>query len=97
MQIETESQLRQPTALWRIAMIDLIPLHGLASGTSGQVMQILGCPQEVQRIKEMGIRDGQFVEMVRSGTPCIIRTGMQTLCVRGTELLHVLVQPGAGT
>jgi Fe2+ transport system protein FeoA len=59
-------------------------------------MHVLGCPEHIRRVNEMGIRDGVQVEMVRSGTPCIIRTGMQTLCIRGTDLLNVLVQPGVG-
>jgi ferrous iron transport protein A len=76
-------------------MVDLVPLHHLPSGDSARVMQILGCPEQVQRVKEMGIRDGDEIEMIRSGTPCIIRAGMQTLCVRGNDLLNVLVERGA--
>ena len=78
-----------------IAMYQLVPLNRLASGRYGRVAQILGLPEDVQRVKEMGIRDGIQVEMIRSGTPCIIRTGMQTLCIRGNDLLNVLVEPGA--
>jgi ferrous iron transport protein A len=77
-------------------MYQLVPLNRLASGRNGRVAQILGLPEDVQRVKEMGIRDGILVEMIRSGTPCIIRTGMQTLCIRGNDLLNVLVEPGAG-
>jgi ferrous iron transport protein A len=76
-------------------MHQLVPLHCLASGIRGKVMQILGCPQQVQRVNEMGIRDGAEIEMIRGGSPCIIRAGMQTLCVRGNDLLNVLVEPGA--
>jgi ferrous iron transport protein A len=79
-----------------INMFNAVPLHGLACGDTGQVTHVLGSPQEVQRIRELGITDGARIEMVRSGTPCIIRAGMQTLCVRGNDLLRVLVQPGAG-
>ena len=75
-------------------MFHLVPLHRLPSGDRARVMQILGCPEQVQRFKEMGIRDGAEIQMVRSGTPCIIRTEMQTLCIRGSELLNVLVEPG---
>ena len=76
-------------------MVNLVPLHLLPAGDSARVMQILGCPEQVQRVKEMGIRDGDQIEMIRSGTPCIIRAGMQTLCVRGNDLLNVLVERGA--
>jgi Fe2+ transport system protein FeoA len=75
-------------------MIDLVPLHCLPTGDIARVMHILGCPEQVQRVKEMGIRDGAEIEMVRGGTTCIIRTGMQTLCVRGNDLLNVLVGRG---
>jgi ferrous iron transport protein A len=75
-------------------MVDLVPIHQLPAGGSGRVMHILGCPEQVQRVKEMGIRDGAEIQMVRAGVPCIIRAGMQTLCVRGSDLLNVLVQPG---
>jgi Fe2+ transport system protein FeoA len=75
-------------------MGDLVPIHHLPVGNSGRVMHILGCPEQVQRVKEMGIRDGAEIQMVRAGIPCIIRAGMQTLCVRGSDLLNVLVQPG---
>jgi Fe2+ transport system protein FeoA len=74
----------------------LLPLNRLASGRTGRVAQILGCPDEVQRVQELGIRDGIQIEMIRSGTPCIIRTGLQTLCLRGNDLLNVLVDPGVG-
>jgi ferrous iron transport protein A len=77
-----------------LSMFDLVPLHGLPAGNSARVAHIFGCPEQVRRIHEMGIRDGTEIEMIRSGTPCIIRTGLQTLCVRGSDLLHVLVQPG---
>jgi Fe2+ transport system protein FeoA len=76
-------------------MIDLVPLHCLPAGNSARVVQILGCPEQVQRVQEMGIRDGSEIEMIRGGATCIIRAGMQTLCVRGNELLNVLVDRGA--
>jgi Fe2+ transport system protein FeoA len=75
-------------------MYHLVPLNRLASGRNGRVAQILGHPEDVRRVNELGIRDGIHVEIIRSGMPCIIRTGMQTLCIRGNELLNVLVEPG---
>jgi Fe2+ transport system protein FeoA len=77
-------------------MDELIPLHCLPVGNSGRVMHILGCPEHVQRVREMGIHDGVHVEMVRSGGACIVRTGDQTVCLRGSDVFSVLVQPGAG-
>jgi Fe2+ transport system protein FeoA len=76
-------------------MIDLLPLHHLPAGDSARVVHVLGCPEQVQRVKEMGIRDGEKIEMIRGGSPCIIRAGTLTLCVRGNDLLNVLVERGA--
>ena len=76
-------------------MTDLLPLQCLPSGNRATVMHILGSPDQVQRFREMGIRDGAEIQVIRSGTTCIIRTGTQTLCVRGNDSLSVLVQTGA--
>ncbi len=75
-------------------MADLVPIHFLRAGESCRVAQILGCAEHVQRVKEMGICDGCAIEIVRSGSPCIVRLGSQTLCLRTSELLSVLVRPG---
>ena len=91
--IEIESQFLASPFLTHI-MHDVVPLHYLSSGHCAEVVQIVGSPEQVQRVREMGIVAGAEVKMVRSGTPCIIRTGGQTLCLRGTELLRVLVRPG---
>jgi ferrous iron transport protein A len=76
-------------------MVDLVPLNHLPTGERGRVSHILGRPEHVQRMREMGIRDGAEIFMVRSGSPCIVRIGLHTLCVRGNELLNVLVQAGS--
>ena len=76
-------------------MHHLIPLHRLARGTTAYVGQLLGRPEEVHRLEELGLRDGAEIEMVQSGSPCIIRLRGQKLCFRADELLSVLVRPGA--
>ncbi|MDZ4817455.1 MAG: FeoA domain-containing protein [Planctomycetota bacterium] len=81
-------------------MPDLLPLHYLHAGHTAEVVQIIGSPDQVQRVHEMGLLRGTHVKMIQGGTPCIIRTEGQTLCIRGTELLrvmvrHVISQPGA--
>ena len=76
---------------------DLIPLSALAVGQLAQVGLLLGQPEQVQRLHEIGLRDGTSVEMVQQGSPCIIRLGGQKLCFRADDLLQVLVRPGTGT
>jgi Fe2+ transport system protein FeoA len=73
---------------------DLIPLHLLSAGQTGQIGQLMGRPEQVQRLEELGLRDGVEIEMVCGGTPCIVRLNGQRVCFRGGEALNVLVQPG---
>ncbi len=74
---------------------DLIPIHLLAPGQSAQVGHVAGRPEEIQRLEELGFRGGAAIEMVQSGSPCIIRLAGQKLCFRADELLNVLVRRGA--
>ena len=74
-------------------MNDLIPLDRLQAGEIGQIVEIVGRPEQVQRIREIGLRSGAEIEVVRSGRPCILRLAGQTLCFRASEFLNVLVRP----
>jgi Fe2+ transport system protein FeoA len=74
-------------------MHDLIPLANLPAGARGAVGAVLGLPEAVHRLEELGLRTGVLVEMVQAGTPCIVRLGGNKLCFRADELLTVLVAP----
>ncbi len=78
-------------------MQDQIPLSLLAPGQVAHVSQVCGCPDEVHRLEELGLRGGAAIEMVQRGSPCIVRLAGQKLCFRADELLHVLVRRGALT
>lgn len=73
-------------------MLDLIPLCLLTSGASAEVGQLIGHPHEIHRLEELGLRHGTKVEMVRSGSPCIIRLAESKLCFRPNEAMGVLVR-----
>ncbi len=75
-------------------MPPLVPLNRLQQGTRAQIAEIVGTTDQVQRIRELGFQHGTSLEMVRSGSPCIVRLLGQTLCIRGSEVLNVLVRPG---
>jgi Fe2+ transport system protein FeoA len=64
----------------------------MSAGQSAALAEIIGLPDQVQRLKELGFRKGANLEMVRSGSPCIVRLQGHTLCIRGNELLNVLVE-----
>ena len=78
-------------------MHTLIPLSLLAPGQRAEVDQITGRPDEVHRLEELGLRGGAAIEMLQSGSPCIIRLAGQKLCFRTDELLSVLVRLGAAS
>lgn len=70
---------------------DHIPLSCMADGERAVVSEVVGRSDQVQRLRELGLRDGVELEMVRSGSPCMVRLQGHTLCFRATELLNVLV------
>jgi ferrous iron transport protein A len=74
-------------------MLPLIPLHMLTPGVSARIASLYGDQGEVLRLQELGLCQGATVGMVRAGSPCIIRLGEQTLCLRTDGPLQVLVEP----
>ena len=73
---------------------DMIPLGFLARGQSGEIGELVGRPDQVQRLRELGIQAGVPVEMVQPGSPCIVLIDGQRLCFRESELIGILVRPG---
>jgi len=72
---------------------DLVPLTMLRAGQVADVRQVVGQPEQVRRLEELGLRGGARLEMVRSGSPCIVRVAGSTFCFREGELLSVIVAP----
>ena len=74
-------------------MPDNIPLNLLSPGDTAFVSDLLGCADTIHRFEELGLRGGAQIEMLQSGSPCIIRLGGNKLCFRADELMRVLVRP----
>ena len=72
-------------------MHDILPLSALRPGEGACVQQILGKTTHIRRLEELGLRRGARLEMVRRGTPCIIRIEGSKLCLRNCKLLRVMV------
>jgi Fe2+ transport system protein FeoA len=72
---------------------NLIPLSLLAAGQVAQVDQLLGCADDVHRLRELGIARGAQLEMIQPGSPCIVRLAGSKLCLRDASLFQILVQP----
>jgi Fe2+ transport system protein FeoA len=72
-------------------MVDMIPLAHMAIGTKARIGQLVGQPDQVQRLEELGLRHGTTIEMLQNGSPCIIRFEQSKLCFRPNEALGVMV------
>jgi ferrous iron transport protein A len=77
-------------------MPDTLPLQYLAAGQRGRIDQLLGRPEEVHRLQELGMRIGTPVEVVQSGTTCIVKLDGSKLAFRDSEGSRVLVRLGEG-
>ncbi len=76
-------------------MHDVMPLGCLAAGARGEIAGVIGRPEYVHRLREMGLRDGVRIEIVQSGSPCILRVDGHRLCFRDCETMGVLVRTTA--
>jgi len=70
-----------------------ISLQHLTAGQTGFIRRILGWPDDVHRLEEIGLRQGARVEMFRPGNPCIVRLAGCKVCLRADDPLQVLVEP----
>lgn len=75
--------------------IPLVPLALLRAGQAGRVGEVLGTVDLVHRLREMGLYDGAAVQMIRPGSPCIIRLQGQRLGFRTDDLARVMVRVAA--
>lgn len=71
----------------------MVPLKLLKVGECGQVCQVVGMPEEVHRLAELGFRPGKRVQMLQPGETCVVRLEDCRMCFRQSELFHVLVEP----
>lgn len=76
-------------------MEDIIPLPLMRAGQSGRVELLLGQPDQIHRLEELGLRSGVELTMLQAGSPCIIRLAGHRLCFRADEVTTVMVQLGA--
>jgi ferrous iron transport protein A len=74
-------------------MIEQIPIASLCRGEVASVSQLVGLPEHVRRLEELGLRSGARIEILRGGSPCIIRVDGATLCFRDDERVRILVSP----
>jgi Fe2+ transport system protein FeoA len=72
-------------------MPELMPLTALHSGQFAEIGQLLGPTEQVRRLEELGLRAGARLEMISTGSPCIVRVEGSRICFRHDDSLRVLV------
>lgn len=68
-----------------------IPLNMVQPGSVVRISQVVGGQDDVKRMAEMGLQTGTEIEMLQSGSPCIVRVGQSKLCFRQSDVLNILV------
>ena len=75
-------------------MPESFPLQMLPVGQRGRIDQLVGRPDEIHRLQELGIHVGKPVEVLQSGSACIVKLDGNRLVFRDHEGFQVLVRLG---
>jgi ferrous iron transport protein A len=70
-----------------------LPLDLLRPGEWADVTDVGGDESWVCRMAELGLRAGCRVQMLQSGTPCLLQVAGCKLCLRGCDSSQILVRP----
>lgn len=71
---------------------DLIPLEILRPGERAEVADVMGEPAWIGRMAELGLRVGGQLEVLRGGSPCLVRLGECRLSLRADQAMQILVR-----
>ena len=74
--------------------VEMIPLQLLARGEFAEIGELVGKPDHVHRLHELGLSSGTIVEMIQPGSPCIVRMAGQKFCFRESDSMGILVRAG---
>jgi Fe2+ transport system protein FeoA len=72
--------------------LEVLPLDALAANEFGRINLVDGEEKSVQRLAEMGLREGVTLRMIRPGEPSIVALGDQRLSVRLDAETVILVE-----
>ncbi|HEX5471045.1 MAG TPA: FeoA family protein [Lacipirellulaceae bacterium] len=73
-------------------MRELVPLSALRPGQTAEITELVGPRGHIRRLQELGLRSGALLQMIRCGSPCILRVDGSTLCFRDDDSLRVTVR-----
>lgn len=68
---------------WRMGVaMSFLNLAQLPAGAAAEIVEISGTGPSVARLRELGFQAGRTVQMVRPGSPCIVKLDQCKLCLR---------------
>ena len=71
----------------------VLPLEFLRSGESAVVEDVQGEPAWIGRMAELGVRSGCLLQVLQPGSPCMLQVGGCRLCLRGDDIMRIMVRP----
>ena len=69
----------------------MVPLDSLRAGESGAVLSLDGPEYSLNHLREIGLRVGCPVRMLRPGPPHLLQIGDTRLCVRPESDVLVMI------
>lgn len=73
-------------------MPDTFPLQMLPAGQRARIDQLVGRPDEIHRLQELGMQVGKPVEVLQSGSTCIVKLDGTRIAFRDHDGFRVLVR-----
>ncbi len=73
----------------------LLPLDVLTRGEWATVAEVSGEPGWVNRLAELGLREGCKFQVLQPGSPCLLQVANCKLCLRGDDCAQILVSPAS--
>lgn len=74
-----------------------VPLEELTRGEWAEVDRVQGDTGWVQRMAELGLRQGQTIQMLQPGSPCLVSLGGSRLSLRLNGAGRIWVRRANGT
>jgi ferrous iron transport protein A len=70
-----------------------LPIEFLPNNTNATIVEMCGRPSQVQRLEELGVRQGCKVRMVCHGEPCLICVEGRRISLRLGDSADIFVVP----
>jgi len=74
---------------------NLLPLELVRSGEWAVVAEVHGEPSWIGRMAELGVRIGSRLQVLQSGSPCLLLIGGARLSLRSELAMQIWVRPVA--